>query len=317
MDAKPTIYRIDVDGGPARLDVALAKNFPMYSRSKIQRTIALGAVSIGGRILDADEIVRGGEILEIFWPESLCEEQITAEARPGKLKVIYEDEWLIAVDKPAGEVVHPAENFSGFATVEAVLNHCGGKLSSCGESHRPGVVHRLDRDTTGVLLFAKTNAAHVSLAEQFASRSVVKIYEALSHGIPRKFSGIVTGSIARDRRNRTRMAVVAGGGRDAATEWSAIAHGERNFSHFTARPHGGRMHQIRVHLASIGHPILGDLRYGCPRTALHVDRIMLHARSITFRHPALGTVLTLEAPLADDMVDVLGKTPASEDFTAE
>ena len=307
MGVGSIIHRIAMDDrAPARLDVALARNFPALSRRKIQRAIALGAVRMDGKPLEADELICGGEVLEISWPEEAsCESSVVAEARQGKLKIIYEDALLIAVDKAAGEVVHPAENFSGPSTVEAVLNHCGGRLSSCGGGHRPGVVHRLDRDTTGVLLFAKNNGAHRNLVEQFASRSIVKIYDALTHGISRVYSGIVDGSIARDCRRRTRMAVVAKGGREAATEWSATTYAEKKFSHFIAKPREGRMHQIRVHLSSIGHPILGDWRYGCPKTAVEVDRIMLHARSITFSHPASGDLLTLEAQMAEDMAAIL------------
>jgi 23S rRNA pseudouridine1911/1915/1917 synthase len=298
------VHRIAEGRGPMRIDVSLAESFCRISRRKIQRAIALGAVRLHGRRVEADEIVHGGESLEILWPQ----EEVgapAAEARRGKIEIIYEDEWLIAVDKPAGEVVHPAKNFYGQSTVEAVLDYCNGKLSNCGEVHRPGVVHRLDKDTTGVLLFAKTNEAHADLARQFASRSIDKVYDAVAHGIPPKLSGVIGGSIGRDCRRRTRMAVVQNGGRDSLTEWKAVPCHQRNFSHFTAMPHSGRMHQIRVHLSSIGHPILGDTLYGCPPTAVQVGRIMLHAGSLTFTHPRSGSRLTVNAQMAEDMAALL------------
>ncbi|MDR1435707.1 MAG: RluA family pseudouridine synthase [Puniceicoccales bacterium] len=288
-----------------RIDLFLARNFPNRSRRTIQSAISAGSVFIGDRRAESDFSVRGGEVLRIAWQGQKCGGNFKeTKQREGDLRILYEDDHVIGVYKRAGEVVHPAENFYGPSTVSAVLRHCGGKLSTCGEGHRPGVVHRLDRDTTGVLLFAKTNSAHESLAGQFFSRAVRKGYEALACGTLRKLSGIVRGAIGRDKRRRTRMAIVQGG-RDAETAWSAKSIPGKAFSHFMINPRSGRMHQIRVHMASIGHPVLGDWTYGCPPLPFHVERTMLHAKYIVFSHPQSGLSIRVEAPLADDMADLL------------
>jgi 23S rRNA pseudouridine1911/1915/1917 synthase len=287
-----------------RVDVALTQSFPQKSRAKIQRAIGGGGVRSGGRPLRAGERLRGGELLEIFWgpePPRLA----PPEPRTADLDLIYEDECIVAVAKPAGVIVHGAENSVGESLVEVLLAHTAGALSRCGDPLRPGVVHRLDRDTTGVLLFAKTDAAHRALAEQFALRSVQKTYEALAHAVPSRLSGTASGAIGRDPRRRTRMAVVPRGGRAASTGWRAVPCREKNFTHFTLHPQGGRTHQIRVHLSAMGHPILGDSLYGCPPHAVQAPRVMLHARILSILHPLSRCPLSLKAPLPIDMAQLL------------
>jgi 23S rRNA pseudouridine1911/1915/1917 synthase len=227
------------------------------------------------------------------------------------LRILYEDEEVIAIDKPAGAIVQP-DLRPGPTLAGAVLAHTAGALSLRGGAERPGVVHRLDRDTTGVLLFAKTDLAHRSLSEQFKNRSVEKVYVALAHGVAGRPAGSAMGAIGRDPHRRTRMAVLRRGGREARTDWRAVPHGERNFTQFTLRPRSGRTHQIRVHLSALGHPVLGDVLYGCPRREPPVPRILLHAGSIAFTHPASGQRISLESPLPADMASWLsGGGPAA------
>jgi 23S rRNA pseudouridine1911/1915/1917 synthase len=228
------------------------------------------------------------------------------------LCILYEDDQLVAINKPAGEIVHSTARSSGPTLAGALLAHTGGVLSRCGEVQRPGVVHRLDRDTTGVLLFAKTDEAHRALSEQFENRSVKKVYEALAHGIAGRLFGTAAGPIGRDPRRRSRRTVLRKGGREARTDWEAVPYEDQNFTHFTLRPRSGRTHQIRVHLAAMGHPILGDGFYGCPRREPPVPRVLLHARSLAFTHPIAGRRVVLEAPLPADMTFWLDRKEYSE-----
>jgi 23S rRNA pseudouridine1911/1915/1917 synthase len=297
-------YAVPEGQAGLRLDVALAQSFPEFSRTLLQRAIGAGAVRLGGRPLLARERLRSGDLLEISFPEKPAPAEPTP--CPMALRILYEDDQLVAIDKPAGEIVHPVAARSGPSLTGALLAHTGGALSHCGEAYRPGVVHRLDRDSTGVLLFAKTDDAHRALAQQFEKRSVKKIYEALAHGIAARPAGTATGSVGRDPHRRTRRTVLRLGGKEARTDWEAFPCGEQNFTHFILRPRSGRTHQIRVHLAAMGHPILGDGFYGCPDREPPVPRVLLHARLLAFVHPTSGLRIAIEAPLPEDMASLLG-----------
>ena len=214
--------------------------------------------------------------------------------------MIFEDADLLVINKPPGMTVHPSPGHRTATLVNAILAHCHD-LSGIGGVSRPGIVHRLDRDTSGIIVVAKNDAAHNALARQLKERSVEKTYIALVEGTPRPPEGAIEAPIARDPRNRQRMAVIDGG-RDAATAYRVIER-FRGMSLLEARPKTGRTHQIRVHLAAIGHPIVGDRVYGKPSTL--VDRQFLHASRIAFTHPHSGERLEFEARLAEDLARAL------------
>jgi 23S rRNA pseudouridine1911/1915/1917 synthase len=220
----------------------------------------------------------------------------------GGLLILHEDGHLIAIGKPAGILVHPTAR-GGHSLVDILQRHTGGGLAGGEESYRPGVVHRLDRDTTGVLIFAKTAAAHGHLVRQFQGRTVEKFYDAVVVGHPPLLSGSIRTPIGRDPHHRTRMAIRRGG-RPAHTEWRLCQKLPDNCSHLSLQIFTGRTHQIRVHLASIGHPVLGDGVYGRPDPT--VPRPMLHATALRVVHPATGQPLHLRAPLPDDMRRLIG-----------
>ena len=278
-----------------RLDRWLAATWPEVSRARWQRAIAAGLVRVNGAVARASAPVGARD--EIAAQEPPPEEARTS-ARPQNipLEIIYEDEDLICLNKPAGLVVHPAAgNWSG-TLVNAVLHHAG-KLSTGGNPLRPGVVHRLDKDTSGCILVAKTDAAHAALARQFAERTAQKTYLAVVRGKPRASAGIVTGAIARHPVHRQRMAVSnRPGARAAETAWKVIAT-DPKVSLLECRPKTGRTHQIRVHLKHLGHPIAGDRVYG---GGADFPRQMLHAWKLRITHPRTGRELLFTAPPPED-----------------
>ncbi|MDR3316988.1 MAG: RluA family pseudouridine synthase [Puniceicoccales bacterium] len=282
-----------------RIDAALARCFPSVSRVLVRRSLDAGLISSGGLPLRARMPVVAGLRVNICWVQP---RPISLKPKYLALSILHEDEELLAIDKPPNAVVHPTP-LGEKSLVEAVLAHTDGQLSSCAGPNRPGVIHRLDRETTGILLFAKTNGAHRMLENQFASRKVTKTYEALAAGVPNILSGRVIAPIGRDPRHRTRMSI-APGGKSARTDWRIRPGGKGNFSHFFLHPHTGRTHQIRVHLASMGHPILGDELYGFDGKKyahFQIPRILLHASTLKFMHPTTGKWLEISAPLPEDM----------------
>jgi 23S rRNA pseudouridine1911/1915/1917 synthase len=223
---------------------------------------------------------------------------VTAEAIP--LDILYEDTDILAVNKPAGMTVHPSPGHATATLVNAILAHCDD-LSGIGGVLRPGIVHRLDRDTSGVILVAKNEAAHNGLARQLKARTIEKTYLALVEGTPKPAEGVIDAPIARDPRNRQRMAIVDGG-RESVTSYSVMER-FRGYSLVEARPKTGRTHQIRVHLAAIGHPIVGDRAYG--KASQLVGRQFLHAARIAFEHPRTGEPMEIDAPLSPDLEKAL------------
>jgi 23S rRNA pseudouridine1911/1915/1917 synthase len=300
METRSVIIPEHLSGN--RADMALARCFPDLSRTRIRRALDAGLATVDGRVLGAKDRIIGGENVTLCSPIT---RNPRPAARPMDLNILYEDDHLVAIDKPPGTVIHPAPHVAE-TLVEALLAHTGGNLAEGTECHRPGVVHRLDRDTSGVLLFAKTDGALRSLLRQFKERTAKKTYVALAAGLCEKLSGTVDAPIGRDPRRRTRMAVLPFGGREARTDWSAVPLPKKNFTHFTLRPRTGRTHQIRVHLAFLGHPILGDRLYGFDfRRFFPVPRILLHAVQLEIQHPLSGQSLTISASIPGDIATLL------------
>jgi 23S rRNA pseudouridine1911/1915/1917 synthase len=285
-----------------RLDLALAA-LAELSRSQARRWIDEGRVRVNDRVPAASQKVQAGDLVEAEPPE-LRESPLAPEATP--LAILHEDEDLVVVDKPAGLVVHPAPGHPGGTLVNALLHHCRD-LAGVGGVLRPGIVHRLDRGTSGVLVVAKRDEAHRALAAQFHDHSVERVYRALVRGVPSEESGRVDRPIGRHLRDRKRMSVATRRGREARTAWRvARRFPASDRSWLEVRPETGRTHQIRVHLASVGLPIEGDPVYGRRgRTSARLDRPALHAAVLGFDHPRSGVRLRFEAPLPADLADLL------------
>lgn len=290
----------------SRADKALAQAFPEHSRTAWQRALDGGKVKRGHEILGRRDEVNAGDTLVLEQPEVT---PMDLEPADIPLEILFEDEHLLVVNKPAGMVVHPGAGTKGDTLVHALLAHCAGSLSGIGGVERPGIVHRLDRETTGAIVVAKSDAAHRGLAEQFAERDLHKEYLAIVTGIPRLLSGVVDKPIDRDQRHRHRMAI-SETGRPARTDWQVVEKFEAaKASLFQCVIHTGRTHQVRIHMKSIGHPLVGDRTYGWrahnTNLPLEPDRVMLHAYKLQLEHPITGKALDLEAPVPPDMDSLL------------
>jgi 23S rRNA pseudouridine1911/1915/1917 synthase len=278
-----------------RLDVMLHGRFPEFSRSRVQDWIRRGRVLVNGAPARASQAVRAGDEVDV---DPVAAPPLRATPEPIPLTVLYEDEDLVAIDKPAGMVVHAGAGVHAGTLVNALL-HRFATLSGVGGELRPGIVHRLDRFTSGVLLVAKNDAAHRRLAAQFSGREVEKIYLALVHGRVAGESGRIERPIARDPVHRTRMTARLAEGRAAWSEYRVLRRFER-FTLLEVRIGTGRTHQIRVHLSSIGHPVAGDTLYGAPAAVEELPplgRYFLHAHRIRFRRPATGEEVAVVSPL--------------------
>jgi 23S rRNA pseudouridine1911/1915/1917 synthase len=283
-----------------RLDQFTHERLPQYSRSRLQDWIEQGRVLVDGSPEKRSYLLKGAERIHVQ-PGELPPLRATPEELP--IEILYEDADVIAVNKPAGMVVHTGAGRHSGTLVNALL-HRFGKLSKVGGDLRPGIVHRLDRFTSGVILVARSDAAHRNVAEQFASRQVEKIYVALVHGSVKNDAGRITTPIARDPVRRVRMTARLAQGRQANTAYQVL----RRFEGLTlleVKIGTGRTHQIRVHLASIRHPVVGDKLYGAPTSAL--GRFFLHARQITFTSPGTGERITVSAPLPGDLENYLAE----------
>jgi 23S rRNA pseudouridine1911/1915/1917 synthase len=281
-----------------RLDAFLHARLPQYSRSRLQDWIQSGRVRVNGTQPKRSYQLRGAEQIDVD-PAELPPLRATPEALP--LEVLYEDDAVIAVNKPAGMVVHAGAGVHSGTLVNALL-HRFRNLSGVGGEMRPGIVHRLDRFTSGVILVARTDAAHRDLAAQFATRSVEKIYLALVHGSLKHDRGRMDAPISRDPARRIRMTSRLARGRTALTEYQVLQRFEK-FTLLQVRIGTGRTHQIRVHLSSIHHPVVGDKLYGAPPGAL--GRLFLHAHRITFSNPSSADRVTVTAPLAPELEQYL------------
>src|SRR5581483_431481 len=303
MSSRTEFFKVDVSQPLQRLDLFLRDRFPAVSRAAIQRLIEEGHIQVDGRTVKPTHHPRAGEEIRVHWPEAK-----PAEAQPEEipLEIIYEDKDLLVLNKPPGLVVHPAAGHDEHTLVNALLHHCAGELSGIGGVARPGIVHRLDKETSGCLVVAKNDAAHLALAEQFAGRTLEKIYHAIVCGEVPRPSGDVRAAIARHPTHRKRMAVMDGNGREAWTSYRVLET-LRGATWMEALLHTGRTHQIRVHFQHVGHPVVGDATYGSrpnqrltEQTGYAAPRQMLHARKLTFLHPRKKKKITLEAPLPED-----------------
>jgi len=294
-----------------RFDTFLRARFPAISRGTFQRLLEEGHIRVNEQTVKATHHPHAGETISIFWPEAK-----SAEALPEKipLDILFEDDDLLVLNKPAGIVVHPAAGNEEHTLVNALLHHCAGKLSGIGGVARPGIVHRLDKETSGCLVVAKTDAAHQSLAEQFAGRSVEKIYHAIVCGEMTKKSGEISGAIARHPVHRKQMAVTTNGKGRAARTGFRVLETLRGATLVEAMLYTGRTHQIRVHFEHLGFPILGDTVYGVRQNKraekilnFSAPRQMLHAQHLAFIHPRTGKVQSCEAPYPADFSMALAR----------
>lgn len=283
------------DRPAARLDRWLAEQWPQCSRARWQKALAASLVRVNDHAARAADPVRTGDRIDARMPPDTA---APADARPEDipLDILYEDEHLLCLNKPPGLVVHPAAGHWEGTLVNAILHHCG-PVTAGGHPLRPGIVHRLDKDTSGCILVAKNDAAHAHLARQFAERTARKTYLAVVRGRPRTTAGVVSGAIARHPVHRQRMTISRRpGARAAETAWRVLA-GDAKLSLLECRPKTGRTHQIRVHLKHLGHPIAGDRTYG--GGADH-PRQLLHAWQLSVTHPVTGRPLQFTAPVPED-----------------
>ena len=289
-----------------RLDQFLAKRLPEFSRSRLQQLIRDGFVRLNNSASRPRQIVRAGDKIELTEPPL---EKVETLPEPIPLETLFEDNDLIVINKPPGLVVHPGAGHREHTLVNALLNHCT-TLSGIGGKERPGIVHRLDKETSGCLVVAKNDTTHRHLSKQFAARTVEKIYLALVAGKLPKTTGVIEEKIGRHPVHRQRMSATTLRGRAAKTEYRAVRSSNRA-SLIECRLHSGRTHQIRVHLHHLGHPVLGDKVYA-PRFAKDFPRQMLHAWKLGFRHPRTGEWRSFEAPLPDDFAAAIKLTIESQ-----
>lgn len=285
-----------------RLDSFLGRELPELTRSAAQRLIEDGRVTVDGKTVSKSAKLSGGETVAVELPEP---ETANAAAQNIPLDVVYEDADVIVVNKPAGMVVHPAPGHPDGTLVNALLFHCGDSLSGIGGALRPGIVHRIDRDTSGLIIAAKNDAAHQSLAAQLQDHSLARTYEAIVVGGLREDAGTVDAPIGRHFSDRKKMAVTQKG-RPAVTHWEVL---ERfpGFTHVRCRLETGRTHQIRVHMAYLGHPIWGDTVYGAKKPAPGLTGQCLQAVGLRFVHPVTGKPVELSCPLDGEFQKMLQK----------
>ena len=309
---KSILITLPATAAGQRLDKALAEAVPLYSRERLKNLVQGGRLSgLAGVIWDPATKMKGGEALTLDVPEARPSDTVAQDI---PLTIVHEDDHLLVVDKPAGLVVHPAAgNYDG-TMVNALLHHCAGRLSGIGGVARPGIVHRIDKDTSGLLVVAKTDKAHEGLAAQFARHDVDRRYTAVVGGVPVPPAGRIEGALARSTANRQKMAIVKDGrGKHAITHFRTVAAFD-GAAQVECRLETGRTHQIRVHMASIGHALLGDAVYG--RTPgklapllkdMAFERQALHAATLGFVHPVTQEKLCFESPLPADMVALIGR----------
>jgi 23S rRNA pseudouridine1911/1915/1917 synthase len=296
------LLQITAEESGERIDALLAHMLPQLSRSAAQRLLEEGRVLLRGEPVRKNYRCTAGDRFLLSLPEA---EEVPLVPQDIPLDVVYEDSDVIVVNKPRGLVVHPAPGHPDGTLVNALLFHCGDSLSGIGGEKRPGIVHRIDKDTSGLLIVAKNDFAHQALSGQLADRSLSRIYEAVVRGNLREDTGTVSKPIGRHPTDRKRMAVLPGG-RPAVTHWEVLAR-YRGYTHIRCRLETGRTHQIRVHMASLGHPLLGDETYGAPAPDKGLIGQCLHARELKFIHPRTGESVRLETELPDYFTEVLSR----------
>jgi 23S rRNA pseudouridine1911/1915/1917 synthase len=315
----PILISVATEDGGKRLDQFLANRLEAVSRARVQELIAVGKVLVNDAAAKASLKLRGGEHITVLGSAERPPLRAMAEDIP--LDIAFEDDDLAVINKPAGMMVHAGagatEDQRNRGTLVNALLHHFATLSAVGGEMRPGIVHRLDKETSGLIVVAKNDAAHRKLAAQFARREVKKTYLALVHGWPKKERATITASISRDRIRRIRMTTRGSDGRDAVSHYSVIRRLDSAFGKFTlleVKIDTGRTHQIRVHMASLGHPVVGDALYGAPRemrarrgrstdegAAIFLERNFLHAARLELRHPRSGEKIALESPLPPEL----------------
>ncbi len=288
-----------------RIDALLARLVPELTRSAAQRLLEEGLVTLGGVPVKKNRRTEPGEVYAALLPEPELPEP---EPQDIPLDIVYEDADVVVVNKPRGMVVHPAPGHPDGTLVNALLWHCGESLSGVGGERRPGIVHRIDKDTSGLIIAAKNDFAHLALSAQLADRSLSRVYEAVARGEFREESGTVDAPIGRHPTERKRMAVTERGSRPAVTHWEVIAR-YRGWTHIRCRLETGRTHQIRVHMAYIGHPLLGDMVYGAKKPERGLEGQCLHARELKFLHPRTGEAIHLSTELPEYFQQVLASLP--------
>jgi 23S rRNA pseudouridine1911/1915/1917 synthase len=309
MSARPEKFTVEHSHPGERLDVFLRKKFPAVSRGAMQRLIEQGDIRVNGKHVKPTHHPRAGEEIEIVFPEA---RPAAAQPEDIPLDILFEDKSLLVVNKPAGLVVHPAAGHEEHTLVNALLHHCADSLSGIGGVARPGIVHRLDKETSGCLVVAKNDETHLALSEQFSRRAVKKIYHAIVGGEVPHESGEIHAAIARHPTHRKRMAVHAdGAGREAHTSY-AILERLTASTYVAVQIHTGRTHQIRVHFQHLGFPVAGDEVYGAKQnkklkeqTNYAAPRVLLHAKELTFIHPRTKKTMHFAAPLPKDFTAAL------------
>ena len=303
MSDRTEIITVEISRPSERMDSFLRGQFPAVSRGTIQRLMEQGHIRVNGQPAKPKQHPHAGDQIEVYWPEARPAEALPEEI---PLEILFEDKDLLVLNKPPGLVVHPAAGHEEHTLVNALLHHCAGQLSGIGGVARPGIVHRLDKETSGCLVVAKNDVTHTALAEQFAGRTVEKTYHAIVCGEVPRLQGEMRAAIARHPTHRKRMAVTDGNGREAWTSYRVLER-LREATSVEALLHTGRTHQIRVHFQHLGYPVVGDATYGERQnkrltevTGYIAPRQMLHARTLTFFHPGKEKQLTFEAPWPED-----------------
>ena len=301
-------FRFIADTAGERIDALLARNVENLSRSAAQRLLEQGDVLVNGGTVRKNYKSAVGDEISVTLPQA---EEVELIAQNIPLDVVFEDEDVIVINKSRGMVVHPAPGHSDGTLVNALLYHCGDSLSGIGGEKRPGIVHRIDMDTSGLLIVAKNNFAHRFLSDQLSDHSLSRVYEAIVYGRIREDEGTVNAPIGRHSVDRKRMAIVERGGREAVTHYEVIAR-YKGFTHIRCRLETGRTHQIRVHMEKIGHPLLGDMVYGRKRAEKGLEGQCLHARELRFIHPRTKEEVHLQTELPEYFQKVLAKLGEAE-----
>lgn len=296
---------------PKRLDVFLVNRERDISRAALQRLIELGRIRLNDQVVKPSQKIKPGDriTMDVPKPEPLS---IRGEAIP--LDILFEDDSLLVLNKPPGIVAHPAPgNWTG-TLVNALLHHfqtSGGTISTIGGKERPGLVHRLDKETSGIMVVTKTDTAHRALATQFKLHSITRVYEAVAWGVPKKGRGLIELAIGRDIKDRKKFSARTTSPKQSSTEYVVARRYGKVAAHVVLYPRTGRTHQLRVHLTSLGHPILGDQTYGgkrvCGIEGLTIPRVMLHARTLGFIHPSTGVLVEYTRPVPADMEKVMSE----------
>ncbi len=293
---------------PKRLDVFLVNREPKVSRSAIQRLIEQGRVKINGQVVKPSQKIKPGDVIAFDIPKA---EPLELKGELIPLEILHEDDALLVLNKQAGLVVHPAPGHWSGTLVNALLHHfqtSGGTVSTIGGKERPGLVHRLDKDTSGVMVIAKSDEAHRGLATQFKHHTITRVYEALIWGVPKKGHGLIELAIGRDTKERKKFSARTATPKESVTEYTVDARFGKHAAHVLLYPRTGRTHQLRVHLSSLGHPILGDQTYGGKKVSsvddIEIPRVMLHARTLGFHHPVTGEFCEHTMPSPPDMTQV-------------